>query len=372
MFGRTERLFSRGQRALARRDFAAAETLLREALATDPDYAHIHLYLAHALAEQERLAEAERSLAVALDLAPTSFVFHLHHGIIVLDAGDPARAHDAVAAAARLAPGNRVVAGYAELVAWTQRGGPPTARLAQQAGDLPESFGARALLRLAETTLETRGAKAAVALLDPPPEPMGLPFMLWLGGLRHRDRLGYAEHLLDRERFDEAAYFIASQPTLMADARAPALLEQARRGALRTLDDALAGCAPARRGTLLLQRYEVENELGDHDAVLRTLTEWRDAYTAAGAPARQRHVAAAVMRRMAAVEIERGRHADALALCAASRAVRAERETAGVEALARLALGHRRAARHAFEDFLQNALFPLDIRLREAAGSSAA
>jgi tetratricopeptide (TPR) repeat protein len=372
MFGRTERLFTRGQRALARRDFAAAETLLREALARDPGYAHVHLYLAHALAEQERLAEAERSLAVALEQAPTSFAFHLHRGIILLDAGDPARARDAVAAAARLAPDNRVVAGYAELIAWTQRGGPPTARLAQQAGDLPESFGARALQRLAETTLETRGAKAAVALLDPPLEPMGLPLTLWLGGLRHRDRLRYAERLLGSGRFDDAAYFITSQPALMADTRAPALLEQARRGALREVGGALAGCAPARRATLLLHRYEVENELGDHDAVLRTLTEWRDAYTAAGAPAGQRHLAAAVMRRMAAVEIERGRPAEALALCAASRVARAERETAGVEALARLALGQRRAARHAFEDFLQNALFPLDVRLREAAGSSAA
>lgn len=372
MFGRTERLFRRGQRALSRRDFAGAETWLREALATDPDYAHIHLYLAHALAEQERLAEAERSLAVAIDTVPTSFVFHLHLGIILLDAGDPARARDAVAAAVRLAPDNRFVAGYAALAAWTDLGGPPPTQLAQQARELPESFGARVLLRLAETTVETRGARAAVALLEPPEEPMGLPFTLWLRGLRHRDRLGYAEALLGRERFDEAAYVVASQPALMADPRAPALLERARRGALRTLDDALAGCAPARRGPLLLHRYEVEHELGDHDAGARTLTEWRDAYTAAGAPAGQRHVAAAVLRHIAALAVEDGRYEEALALCAASRGARAERETAGVEGLARLGLRRRRAARHAFEDFLENALFPLDIRLREATGSSTA
>jgi predicted metal-dependent phosphoesterase TrpH len=158
----------------------------------------------------------------------------------------------------------------------------------------------------------------------------------------------------------------------MTDPRAPVLLDRARRGALRTLDDALAGCAPARRGTLLLHRYEVENELGDRDAVVRTLTEWREAYVAGGAPSGQRHVAAAVMRRMAAAEIERGRYDEALALCAASRAARPERETAGVEALARLGLGQRRAARYAFEDLLEAALFPLDVRLREAAGSSPA
>jgi hypothetical protein len=372
MFGRTERLFSRGQRALARRDFAGAERLLREALARDPAYAHVYLYLAHALAGQERAAEAERAIATATTLSVGSFVFPLHRGILALDAGEPARARSAVEAAARLAPDNRLVAGYAELVEWTERAGPPSARLAELAGELPESFGARALLRLAETTRATHGPRAAVALLDAPPEPIGLPLTLWLGGLRHRDRLEHVEQLLRRERFEEAACVLAAEPALMRDARAPALLERARRGALRALDAAVAGSGPGRRGTLLLQRYEVENELGDRDAAARTLTEWRERYEAAGAPAGQRHVAAAVIRRLAALAVERGDDAEALALCAASRAARAERETAGVEGLARLGLGQRRAARHAFEDFLENALFPLACRLREAAAGSTA
>jgi hypothetical protein len=78
------------------------------------------------------------------------------------------------------------------------------------------------------------------------------------------------------------------------------------------------------------------------------------------------------MRHMAAAEVVRGQYDEALTLVAASRAARVERETAGVEALAHLGLGRRRAARHAFEDFLENALFPLDLRLREAAVSSPA
>ena len=372
MFGRTERLFSRGQRALARRDFAGAERLLREVLTVAPGYAHVHLYLAHALAEQERLTEAEAELSVAAKMLPAAFVFPLHHGIIALDAGDLPHARAAIVAARRLAPANLLVGGYLELATWMEEGGPPTERLARAVRDLPESFGARALLRLAETTLPTRGGRAAVSLLEPPLEANGLPLSLWLGGLRHQDRFGYAERLLARARFDEAVCYVACQPSLMADSRAPGLLERARRGALRSLDDALVGCAPARRSTLLLHRYEVENELGDQDAVARTLTEWRDAYTAAGAPAKQRPMAAAVIRRLAALEVERGRYELALELCAASRAARPERETAGVEALARLGLGQRRAARHAFEDFLENALFPLDIRLREGVTGSPA
>ena len=372
MFGRAERLFSRGQRALSRRDFTGAEALLRQALAAHPDSAHVRLYLAHALAEQDRLPEAEHELAVASDRAPSAFVFPLHHGIVVLDAGDPSRARAAFATASRLAKDNRLVAGYVDLARWYEHAGAPPVSLAAPAREFAESLGARVLLHLAETVLDTRGPKAAVALLDPPPEPMGLPLSLWLGSLRHRDRLRYAERLLERQRFDEAAEFVAAQPALMADPRAPALLERARRGALRTLDDALAACTPAGRGTLLLHRYEVENDMGDHDAGVRTLAAWRESYDAAGAPSGQRHVAAAVTRRLAALEIERGHYDAALDLCGASRAARSERETAGVEAVARLGLGQRRAARHAFEDFLANALFPLDIRLQEAARISPA
>jgi hypothetical protein len=372
MFGRTERLFSRGQRALSRRDYTGAEALLRAAVARTPHQPHLHLYLAHALAEQDRLAEAERALAVATDLAPAAFVFHLHHGLLLLDAGDPPRARAAVAAAATLAPRNRLVAGYGELAAWAERGGRPSAPLIALAGELPESFGARALLQLAEVTLLTRGPRALVEVLEPAPEPLGLPLGLWLGALRYRDRVRYAEDLLGRERFDAAAYFIAAQPSLLGDARAPALLERARRGALRAVDAALAGGAAAGRGPLLLQRYEIENDLGDEDAVAKTLAEWRDVHAAAGAPRAERPVAAAVIRRLAAIEVGRGRYKEALALCTASRAARDERETAGVEALARLGLGERRAARHAFAAFLENALFRVDMRLAAAAENSPA
>ena len=372
MFGRTERLFWRGQRALSRGDYAGAETSLRAAAARAPRDAHLQLYLAQALAEQERLAEAERALVIAMELAPVAFVFRLHHGIMLLDAGDLPRARAALAAAATLAPRNRLVAGYRELVAWVEAGGPPSARLVELAGELPESFGARVLLHLGEVTLRTRGSRAALAVLEPAPEPLGLPLALWLAALRHRDRVGYAAALVDRGRFADAACLLTEQPAVLRDGRAPALLERARRGALGAVEAALAGGGRIPRRTLLLERYEIENELGDDDAIARTLTEWRDLYMTAGAPRAERHLAAAVMRRLAAVEIGRGRYKDALDLCAASRAARDERETAGMEALARLGLGERRAARHAFEAFLDNALFRVDMRLAAGGGTSTA
>src|SRR3954471_12137777 len=168
MVGRTERLFSRGQRALAARDYTVAETLLRAAVARAPRDARLHLYLAHAVAEQERLAEAEAIIATATRLAPATFVVPLHEGVVLLDAGDPPRAQAALAMALTRAPDNRLVAGYVELSAWAVRGGPPTARLGELAGELPESLGARVLLPLAEVTLDTRGPRAALETLEGP------------------------------------------------------------------------------------------------------------------------------------------------------------------------------------------------------------
>src|SRR6267143_4742553 len=110
-FDRTERCLTRGQCALAHRDFATAEALLREALAQDPQYSHIQMYLAHALAEQERRPEAEAALERAMALAPDNFVFPLHLGIIRLDADDAAGAREALPRAARAICRNRFAPG---------------------------------------------------------------------------------------------------------------------------------------------------------------------------------------------------------------------------------------------------------------------
>src|SRR5436305_328787 len=95
-FDRAGRCLTRGQRALARR----------------PHSAHVHLYLAHALAEQERLADAEAAFERAAALAPHNFVVPLHLAIVRLDAAQHARAREALERAARLAPDNPLVAGY--------------------------------------------------------------------------------------------------------------------------------------------------------------------------------------------------------------------------------------------------------------------
>jgi hypothetical protein len=361
-FDPTERRLTRGQKALARRDWVAAEALLRETLALDPAYAHVHLYLAHALAEQERGADAEAALARAMALAPDNHVFPLHLGIVRLDAGDPAGAREALEAAARLAPENPLVAGYRDLVAW--EGGDPAAlaALGRHARDLPESFRARLLLRLAAAALAARGPGAALALLAPPDDaPLGLTLPAPLRRRWRRRRLERAERLVARERFEAAADYLAAQPDALEEPGAPALLARARRGAVRALTGALERAEPGERRGLLLRRYEYENDLGDREAAYATLAAWVAGHDAASASASERVVAEAAARRLAEIDVERGEFARALDHCAAARAARPARETAGVEAVALLGLGRRREARHRFEDFLADALFPISV-----------
>jgi tetratricopeptide (TPR) repeat protein len=372
LFDPTERLFTRGQKALARRDFTGAEALLRATLARDPGYAHVELYLAHALAEQERLADAETAFARGIALAPQSFVFPLHLAIVRLDAGNATGARAALATAVRLAPDNPLVLAYLDLMAWDGGRAEALVALAGRVHDLPESFRARLLLRLASLTLAARGARAALALLEPPPDPpLGIGLPAWLRARWRRRRLARAERLLGAGRCEAAADSLASRPDVLEEPGAAGLLERARRGAVDELTAALAKVQGRDRRGLLLRRYELENDLGERDAAYGTLEAWLAAYTEAGASSGERPVAEAAARRLAEIDLERGAWERALRHCADSRAARPSRETAGVEGLALVALGRSRPARHRFEDFLADALFPVELSVARALESSA-
>jgi Tetratricopeptide repeat len=371
-FDRAERCLRRGQRALARRDFPTAEARLREAVDADPRSAHTHLYLAHALAEQERLPEAEATLARGDALAPDNFVFPLHLAIVRLDAGDRGRAREALTRAAALAPDNTLVHGYRDLVAWQDGERARLAALGPRARELPESFRARLLLRLADTTLATRGGAAAVALLEPPDEPpFGIRLPAALRARWQRRRLARARRLVEAGRLEDAADFLAAQPDALDEPGARELLERARRGAVASVTAALERAEPRERRGLLLRRYEYENDLGDRDAAYCTLQAWLAAHTAAGTPSSETTVAEAAARRLAELDVTRGDYDRALQHCAASRAARPARETHGVEALALAGLGRWRPARHRFEDFLADALFPIDVAVARVVESSA-
>src|SRR5205814_2282621 len=122
-------------------------------------------------------------------LAPHNFVAPLHLAIVRLDAAQHARAREALERAARLAPDNPLVAGYLDLIAWAEGEHGRLDGLGRRARELPESFRARLLLHLAAWTLRTRGGKAAVALLEPPPDrPLAIRLPAPLRARWHRRR----------------------------------------------------------------------------------------------------------------------------------------------------------------------------------------
>jgi len=371
-FDRAGRCLTRGQRALARRDFASAETLLREALACTSLSAHAHLYLAHALAEQERLTEAETALDRAAALAPDNFVVPLHLAIVRLDADQRATARDALMRAARLARANPLVAGYLDLIAWEDGDRRALDSLRRRARGLPESFRARLLLRLTAAALAARGGGAALALLEPAPEPpFGLPLPRGLRARWRRHRLQRAQRLVEAGRLEDAADYLAAQPDALSEPGARELLERARRGGIDAVTAAIERAQPRERRGLLLRRYEYENDLGERHAAYRTLEAWLAAHAEANARASETPIAEAVARRLAELDVERNDFQRALQHCAASRAARPARETHGVEALALLGLGRRREARHRFEDFLADALFPMEVAVARLLESTA-
>jgi tetratricopeptide (TPR) repeat protein len=371
-FDRAGRCLTRGQRALARRDFAAAETLLREAVARDARSAHAYLYLAHALAEQERLSEAEATLERAGALAPENFVFPLHLAIVRLDADRRAPAREALTRAAQLAPDNTLVAGYSHLVTWDDGGRRGLEALRHRAHDLPESFRARLLLRLVATMLRARGGKDALALIEPTPDPpIVIPLPRALRDRWRRRRLARARRLADAGRSEDAADYLAGEPDALTQPGARELLEGARRGAVASLTMAIERAQPREQRPLLLRRYEYENDLGDRDAAYATLQAWLAPSADTKASASETPIVEAATRRLAELDIERGDYERAQQHCAASRAARPARETHGVEAVALVGLGRHRSARHRFEDFIADALFPIEASVGRVLDSPA-
>src|SRR5262249_36353899 len=212
-------------------------------------------------------------------LAPANFVFPLHLAIIEVDADQRAAARDALARARRLAPDNPLVVGYRHLIAWEDGDRGALEALRRQARELPESFRARLLLRLAATALAARGGAAAVSRLEPAPEPpFGIPLPPALRARWRRRRLERARKFVEAGHMEDAAEYLAARPDALSEPGAREMLERARRGGLAAVMAALERAEPRERRALLLRRYEYENDLGDHDTAYRTLQAWLAAH----------------------------------------------------------------------------------------------
>lgn len=370
IFDRTERLFSRGQRALQAFDFPRAAELLQRAIDTDDEYPHLSMYLAIASAEMERLEAAEALLERAVRLAPSNFVFPLHLGIVHLDAGHPETALGHFRHAATLAEGNPLVAGYEAVASWDTGSREALAAILPTVRDLSSAFRARVLVRLEERRLGSAGPRACLKTFsDHEGEPARAG---WLPGVKAwmaRRRVRQAQALVATGAFEEAVTLLAKNPGWAMDEPASAVLGDARTGAAAGLEREVATFPDGRdagrrrareRRRLLLALANLRSDLADEPAAHRALARWLDSFDRSGRPSREYDTAAHLLVWMAEIDVARGEYARASRLCARARELQRLSRIEWVDAIAHLGAGERRQARQRFERFLDLALVRIE------------
>lgn len=370
IFDRTERLFSRGQRALQAFDFPRAAEVLQRAIDTDGEYPHLYLYLAIASAEMERLEVAETLLGKAVRLAPLNFVFPLHLGIVHLDAGHPETARGHFRHAATLTAGNPLVAGYEALASWDTGSPEALAAVLPRVRDLPSSFRARALVRVEDRRLGSAGPRACLKTFsDHEGEPARAGWLRGVKAWMARRRVRQARALVAAGAFEEAVTLLAKNPGWAMDEPASAVLKGARTGAAAGLEREIATFPDGRdtgrrrerqRRRLLLTLASLRGDLADEPAAHPALAQWLDSFDRSGRPSREFDTAAHLLVWMAEIDVARAEYARASRLCARARELQRLSRIEWVDAIAHLGAGERRQARQRFERFLDMTLVRIE------------
>lgn len=373
---RNERLFTRGQRLLTR-DPAAAVEALQAAADASPKDAQAKLFLAIALADAGRAADAIPVLEAAIAIQPRNAVFTAEIGVVHLDEGRPAESRPWFEKAAALSPDNALCAVWPLLARWDEGDGAAAAELSRRTRDRASRFQARVLLRAERCFL--RGTRPDcprdAAPLPPRLEP-GLLDRIWEAPRVRRRARAY----IAKGRFDAAAsLLLQAREDFEGEELLEGLLPKALEGAVRELTDEVQEltrkkmAADGGGAALEADRRDAIFRLADtllqlerwSEAALR-LDEWYASFVAAGKPAGERHFAVALTVAAAETAAKRGQFDAAIEWAARARVLEPDRkEVLRAEALARTGKGEDRAARRLFERFLDGSLYSAEDRLRE-------
>ncbi|MFN0170664.1 MAG: tetratricopeptide repeat protein [Bryobacteraceae bacterium] len=104
-------LFRQGFERMNARDFTAAESSFRQAIALEPNNADLHMFLGMALDQQNRLTEAAASYQKAVSLRPGNFRTLTNLGLNLFKQKKTAQAIEALQASVKLSP-NQFAAQY--------------------------------------------------------------------------------------------------------------------------------------------------------------------------------------------------------------------------------------------------------------------
>jgi tetratricopeptide (TPR) repeat protein len=390
LWDRTERLFSKAERLLRHGRFEDALVCFDDAILTDPQYPHLHLYKAVALGELGRFEEALASCEVAERLDPLNFVFPMYHATILLDQGDAQRAYTSLGRALALEPANVAVAGYRLLAEWDLGREAALLELRKMIREIPLSLRSRVAVRVERggcwDTLRLHAADAESSRR----RWVTLPAWVraWLertGKAWVQRRLKKAHRLIDAKRYETAVRVLGDIHSSNADVRndSAVAFAAAMEGMCETLRGRLGKLEGASRKTgvpgrtrrdqrrakqrreLLLQYGLCLAETPQREKAYGTLEKWMREYRAAGSSKNEQIGAGTALVQMAEIDLGRNRYDSASRCCREARVLHANQDPRIdlVEARTECFLDNRLVARRLFESYLKKDLFYLERRI---------
>jgi len=371
MFDRTDRLLSKGQRALRAQEFDVAVRHMMSAVETDPEYPHLYMYLGIAQSEAGNVVEANVTLRRATALDPRNFVFPMELGILRLDIGDIQGAETLFRRAQTLSPENGLVAGYLDLCRLDRGEAAALRELQATLQDLPHSFRARVLTRIEHRRFALHGAGACLqAIRRSPRHPRARPWLARLTERRHDRQLRKAELIMLRSDFEDTLSYLSDRPWLSASERGARIAIHARRGAAMVLECALDwlganqpdGDREDQRRDLLFRLGSHQYDLGDYDLAYSTLSKCRSTFSEP-TPEHGKTLLATVLLWMGDLRTRGAAYADAQRLCAEARTLHPSPELDWVDAIAHLGANDLRGCRQHIEAFLEARIFRADAHV---------
>jgi len=366
IWDKTDRLFSRAERFAAESQFDEAVQSFDDAIRSDPEYPHLYVYRALALAELSRFDEALVSCDRAEQIDPSNFVFPMYRAAILLDSGKPQDALQSLRRALALQPGNTAVAGYEQLAKWDLGDETAIRQLKKNIREMPIDVQSRVAVRLEAKSLPEKQDGVETT-------PMSSRLFRKVTVLIEAGHYEKALRILNvagppsdsaREKWEEFyAKAVEGQCRELRD-RLKELEKASKEKKRGAKNDSAHGDAQHRNLLLELGLSLCQSERKDE--AYEVLEKWLNEYRAADFPVDERASARSALLELAEIDLTRETYAQAVRHCHEARlsgASLSDPRTNLIEARAELALGNRAASRRLFERYLSKDVFYLERRL---------
>jgi tetratricopeptide (TPR) repeat protein len=235
-------MLSAGLKHAAQRDFGPAADYFRKAIRVQPGDPRAHLQLGLALSESKRYEESVEALEQACALAPEHAVYPLYLGVVHLDHDRIDAAGEALEQARNLDGSNALAKNYAALADWKAgKVNEAIQRLLEIDFIQSPPFEARLLICVEERLAgvgESADPEERIEIAGWPEPAVFFPLVAWLHGWRKgqaRKSVRRAERSADRQKYDEV--LLGLEDAAECDPNEPAIREEIGRIQRRCLKD---------------------------------------------------------------------------------------------------------------------------------------